>query len=357
MSADAIKLSIKKNAPHFKKYRKYILENDWTTLKAISEEKGYKGKVKTTVDLRLEEFKVQDELVKAILERLKLFIKKNEGNFHLKIFKDFVGETLDIINIHTERADNYISDSNIASIEDVDLRASEIAFHNTLFKAVSSIDDTVSAFNIREEEKTEGIAFLSNQKATIPMHKYLVAQYPEIQDKLDAMGIDMVSPPPPTIHILNPNPPKYNPLKSYWEQDDKEALQYYWWEWKKIDEGVTIDGYYIDGWLYFHFNHFVTSIPTTVIKGGIKENEDVIKVPELRDNEMLITAYFLKSKREGLMNLVAATRRAAKTTMNASRLVRAHLILPVLSLKISLRLSHFPVSSRYSLCALASAIG
>lgn len=317
MSIEFIKDSIKKNRPHFLKYKKYIVDNDWRYLTWDGS-----GKPKLDVDIRTSEFNVQNDLVNAVLIRLKLFIKKSEGDYGLKTFKDFVKETLKIINTHTERADDYISASNISNIEDVDLRASEIAFHNHLFKAVSSIDDTVSAFNIKEEQKTDGITFLANQKATIPMHKYLVSQFPEIKTKLDAMGIDTESPPPATIHILNENAPQYNIEKNYWEQD-KETLQYYWDEYKKIDAGVTYGNYYFDGWLYFHFNHFVTSLPTTVIKGGIKENEDVIKVPDLRDNEMLITSYFLKSRRDGLMSLIAATRRAAKTTMNASRLVRA----------------------------------
>jgi hypothetical protein len=317
--------SIKKNLPHFKKYKKYIQENDWENLKAKDLEEGSKGKQKTTVDLRLEEFKVQDDLVKAIVERLKTFVKRAEGDHHLKVFKDFVKETTSIIEYHTNRADKYTTDSNISSIKDIDLRASEVAFHNILFKAVSSIEDAVSALNIKDDQVAEGIQFLSSQKSTIPMYKDLATLYPEVEQKIKDMGIDLISPPPKTIHILNPNPPIWNKDKNIWEQE-KATLQYYFDEQKKIDYGVDIDGYYIDGWLYFHFNYFVTNIPTTVIKGGIDENEDIIKVPDLRDNEILITSYFRKSKKDGLMSLIAATRRAAKTTMNASRLVRAQIL-------------------------------
>lgn len=323
--SEIIKAQIKKNKPHFLKYKKYIEDNDWTILKVKEPREGFKGKLKTTVELRKEEFDVQNELVSAILNRLKLFVKRAEGDHHLKVFKDFVKETLKAVNKHTERADNYISDSNISNIEDVDLRASEIAFHNHLFKAVSSIDDTVSALNIREEQATEGIQFLDTHRATLSMHETLVLQYPEIKDKLDLMKIDFDSPPPKTIHILNDNPPKWNIDKHYWEQEPS-TLQYYVDEYKKIDYGVEIDGYFFDGWLYFHFNHFVTNIPTTVEKNGIKENKDVVKVPPLRDNELVITDYFIKSKKDSLMSLIAATRRAAKTTMNASRIIRAQLL-------------------------------
>lgn len=324
--SEIISSIIKKNKPHFVKYKKYINDNNWTILKAIPREDGApKVKYKSTVDLRLEEFTVQEGLIKVILERLKNFVKKSEGDHHLKIFKDFVKETLVIINTHIKRAEDYTTESDLSKIEDMDLRASEIAFHNILFKAVSSIEDAVSSLNIKEENQTDTIEFLDTQKATIAMHKDLVRLYPKIKVKLDELGIDFDSPPPQTIHILNENPPQYNPDKNYWEQD-KETLQYYVDEYKKIDYGVTVGGYYFDGWLYFHFNHFVTKVPTTVMKGGILENEDVVKVPDLRDNEMLITEYFIKSKKDQLMSLVAATRRAAKTTMNGSRINRAQIL-------------------------------
>ena len=318
--SELIKESIKKNNPHFLKYKKYIEDNDWRILHWNEQ-----GKPLSDSDVRKGEFDVQNQLVKAMLERIKAFIKRTEGDHHLKIFKDFVKQSLKIIKTHTDRADDYISVSDISKIKDVDLRAGEIAFHNHLYKAVSSIEDTVSAFNIREEQATEGIQWLDNQKATIPMYKSLVLQYPEIKIKLDAMGIDLDSPPKNDIHILNENPPKYNSEKNFWELE-KDTIQYYFDELKKIDYGITVDGYYIDGWLYYHFNYFVTKIPTTVFKNGIKENEDIVTVPDLRDNEMVITDYFNKSKRDQLMSLIAASRRIAKTTLNSSRITRAQIL-------------------------------
>lgn len=312
--------SIKKNKPHFTKYKKYIQDNDWKDLKW-----NLVGKPRTDVDIRKQEFDVQNDLVKAIVERLKTFVKRAEGDHHLKVFKDFVKDTLKIIEIHTERADKYTTDSNISSIEDVDLRASEVAFHNHLFKAVSSIEDAVSALNIKEEQATDGIQWFDKQKATVAMLETLMLQQPEIKTKIESMGIDFYADPPQTLHILNPNPPEYNPSKNAWEQD-KDVLEYYVQEYNKIHKGVTIDGYYIEGWLYFHFNFFVTTIPRTIEINGIKENKDETKVPELRDNEIIMTEYFLKSKREQTMSAIIATRRLAKTTLNSSRIVRGTIL-------------------------------
>lgn len=315
---DFIKSFIKKNKNQFLKYKKYLQENDWRYFPEKTDKKQSDSKV--------DEFQVQNELVSAILSRLKYFVKKAESDNNTKPFKDFAKETLSIISIHTERAEDYISASNLSDIKDLTLRANEIQFHNTLFKSVSSIDDTVSALNIKEESAVVGInLFLDKQKATLAMHKILYDIYPEIRNKVDELGIDFDSPPPKTIHLLNKNPPLWNKDKHYWEQD-KDTLQYYVDEYKKIEGGIIIDDYFIDGWLYFHFNHFVANIPTTVVRNGIPENLDVIKPPPLRDNEIIITEYFNKSRREGLTSLIAATRRAAKTTMNASRIVRAQLL-------------------------------
>ena len=84
-----IKDAIKKNKPHILKYKKYIKDNDWRDIVW-----DLQGKPKTDVELRRAEFDVQNQLALAILNRLKLFVKKAEGDHHLKIFKDFTKEAL-----------------------------------------------------------------------------------------------------------------------------------------------------------------------------------------------------------------------------------------------------------------------
>lgn len=321
--SEAIKLSIKRNKPHFLKYRKYIQDNDWTTIKKVVLEDS-KRRQKTEVDLRSEEFAVQNELIKAVLSRLKVFVKKSEGDHHLKIFKDFVKETLKIISLHTDRADNYISSSNIYNIEDIDLRASEIAFHNTLFTAVSSIDDTVSALNIKEDTtEANSISFHESTKiAQLCMHEILYNEYPAIKRIIDSLNLDWTSPPNNEMHIHNPNPPKWNQDKHYFLQD-KATLQYYIDEQKKNENGIVVDGLEIEPWLYFHINHFVTEIPT-VTKNPITGEEKikkVVKTPDLRDNEyFVIQDNYREARKKGKILFIAATRRLFKSTGLASHL-------------------------------------
>ena len=319
--SEIIKNIVNKNSPHFKKYKKYIADNDWRTL--VWNEQG---KPQTDVDVRKSEFNVQNELVTAVLNRLKVFLKKTEGDHHLKISKDFVRETLKIITFHTERAEDYITDTNLSNIEDVDLRASEIAFHNHLFKTVSSTDDTVSALNIKDNNAdTGGIEFLNGTKAPLSMHHILSEIYPEINKKLTLMKIDFKSEANNEMHIYTSNTPIWNTEKHYWEQETK-TLQYYVNEFKKLRKGIRIDGYYISGWMYYHMNVFVTPIPQEVWNetSQMFESQDKIMNPPLRDSDVNIFENYENAKRKNILfTFIAATRRAAKTTLETSALGHA----------------------------------
>jgi len=348
--SEFIKNFIKKNKEQFVKYKTYIQNNNWTDMSvdsSLNDEyfnnlysedptKVKKAEIsklireqiasqKDTIKTKADEYKLQNDLITNLLNRVVYFVNKSAGEHQNKTFKKFIDFCLEIVTIHTDRVDDYLASIDISKIENQEVRSEEIKLTKDCFAGITKIQETITSLNIKEDQATEGIQWLDNQKATVAMMKTLLLQYPEIKIKLDSMDIDLDAPPPQTIHILNENPPKYNPDKNFWEQE-KDVLTYYIQELRKIDEGVVIDGYHIDGWLYFHFNFFVTSIPHTVIKNGIEENEDIIEVPQLRDNEIIITEYFKKSKKEGLMSLVAATRRLAKTTMNSSRIYRAKIL-------------------------------
>lgn len=348
--SEFIKSFIDKNSTQFKKYKAYIENNNWTDITidsslddeyfndVYSEDSTKVKKAEITkllkeqikqqqnkIDQKSAEYSLQNDLVSNILNRVVHFVKKTEGEHNNKTFKKFIDFCLDIVDLHRLRVDDYLSSVDISKIKNQEIRGGEIKLTKDCFAGITKIDETITNLNIKEDQAAEGIQWLDKQKATIAMWKTLILQYPEIKTKLDSMGIDFDLPPPPTIHILNEDPPIYNPDKNFWEQT-KEVIQYYIWEYKKIDEGIIIDDYFIDGWLYFHFNYFVTKIPKTVIKNGIEENDDDTVVPDLRDNEILITDYFLKSKKDKKMSLVAATRRAAKTTLNSSRIYRAQIL-------------------------------
>jgi hypothetical protein len=341
---------IKKNKQQFQKYNSYIENNDWTELTIDSilkdeyfsdvfsaeKEKAKKAetvkliaefvkKQKDTVKSKSDEYHLQKDLVLYILNRLTAFIKKTQGEHNNSKLKKFVEYSLEIVKTHTDRIDKYLYSIDITKIENQEVRSDEIKLTKECHEGINRIDEIVSSLNITEEQVAQGIQWLDRQKASVAMHETVAQKYPEVAAKVQSMGIDFTTPPPNEIHILNENPPEYNPNKNYWEQD-VEVLQYYVNELKKIERGITIDGYYIDGWLYFHFNYFVTNVPKTIYVNGLPENKDETKVPDLRDNEIMITEYFNKSKRDGTLSFISATRRAAKTTMNSSRIARAQVL-------------------------------
>lgn len=313
--SELIKAFIKKEKPQFLKTKKYISENDWSSEEDTDEENSAAKHNK-----KLGEFDVQDKAIKNILNRLKRFLKLFEGDAHLKIYKDFVKETLSIIRIHTDRVDDYINGVSLGDIETIELKKKEMDFHNTLYDRLSSIEDTISSLNIKEDaDAASGIEFLNGTKAPLSMHKILSEIYPEINMKLEAMNIDFESAPKNTLLIDDPNPPKWNVDKHYWEQE-KDTLQYYVDEFKKIRDGIVIDGYYFSPWMYYHMNVFVTPVPKKVLNknSGEWESVDTIMNPPLRDNEVYIFENYNNAKKNQKMMFLAATRRAAKTTLIAS---------------------------------------
>jgi hypothetical protein len=322
--SEYIKNTIKKNRPHFLKFKKYILENDWRELKWDGE-----GKPKTYVEIRKAEFDIQNSLVKTMIGRLKRFVQKSGNDYKLKIAKTFIKDALAVIDVHIERAEDYTYSSKLEEIETTDLRAHEVAFHQHLYNEVSSIDDQITALNIQDDEdQTEGIEFLNNTKAPLAMFDVITRLYPEVQDKINKMNLNLDEEPGDNFHIYTKNPPVWDKSKHFWQQNPK-TFDYYWKELKKIKNGIIVDGYYISGWMYYHMNFFMTPIPTTVVNkySGIEESTDVIMNPPLRDSEIILFENYENAKKDKKMFMfVAASRRIAKTTLESSKIGHAVLV-------------------------------
>src|SRR5699024_8358000 len=116
-------------------------------------------------------------------------------------------------------------------------------------------------------------------------------EYPDVKKYVKDLNIDFESKPNNKMFILmdEEDIPEWNPNKHYFEQT-KKALQFYVDEFKKIKNGIKIDGVYISGWMYCHLNIFKNPIPFTVINpnSGLEEVVDKITHPPLRDNEWFI---------------------------------------------------------------------
>ena len=326
MSAEIINNIVKEEKKHLKKYKQYIQTNNWAFLVW-----NQKGKPKLDTDIRKEEFNLHNNIINTILTRLKVAAKKSEGSHHLKSFKDYVGEIKKLLELHKQRAEEYMLSSDVLEKskddESSELRSNEIDFHRHLHQTTAKVLEDFNSMNLKldDERAADGIEFYDNVKAPLSMHNVLVELYPQIQRTLDEMGIDFISPPKNEMLISIPNPPKWNTDKHYFHQE-KETLQFYVDEFKKIKNGINIDGVYISGWAYYHINVFVTPIPHKVwnpLKSDY-DSEDKIINPPLRDSDwMLFENRALQESTKTLFMFVAATRRAAKTTAEASMLGHA----------------------------------
>lgn len=324
--SDIVNNIVKEEKKHFKKYKSYIETNNWAYLVW-----NQQGKPKLDTDIRKEEFNLHNNIINTILTRLKVAAKKSEGSHHLKIFKDYVAEIKKLLELHKQRAEDYMLSSDVLEKpkgdDSSDLRSNEIDFHRHLHQTTAKVLEDFNSMNLKvdDERAADGIEFFDNIKAPLSMHEVLVKLYPQIQLALDEMKIDFTSPPKNEMLINIENPPKWNSDKHYFQQE-KNTLQFYVDEFKKIKNGINIDGVYISGWAYYHINVFVTPIPHKIwnpLKNDY-DSEDKIINPPLRDSDwMLFENRALQESSKTLFMFVAATRRAAKTTAEASMLGHA----------------------------------
>ena len=316
----------------FLKNKKYFLENDWSGKVTIELEKGKTSKdeykaYKASIDYKTKEFKIQNDVVLVMLQHLKRFLKKIKGVDVSENTQNFLDDSLEIIEIHSKRVDNYVDNIDINDIPNMDVRSDELQFHNFISKEVEIIQDKINELGLRNSKiaDTSGISFRDDVKAPLSMHWVLSELYPEIKKKVEEKGIDFTTPPNNEMLIYMDNVPVWDTKLHYWEQKT-ETLQFYVDEFKKLRDGIRIDDVYISGWAYYHINVFKTNIPRKVWNEVSQKyvNKDQIMSPPLRDSDyMIFENRALQEKNNILFMFIAATRRAAKSTSEASMLGHA----------------------------------
>jgi len=112
------------------------------------------------------------------------------------------------------------------------------------------------------------------------------------------------------LFINDKNPPRWNPKKHFYDQD-VHVLDYYLEERKKITNGVTIGGYFIHPWLYWHINFYKTPIPQPT-------GEEKIMCPPLDDNFLYLIENYQEADRLNLGLVIFGTRGFSKSTNMAS---------------------------------------
>jgi hypothetical protein len=105
------------------------------------------------------------------------------------------------------------------------------------------------------------------------------------------------------------NPPRWNPKKSFWDQD-LETIDFYLNEKRKFTEGFTINGYFVHPWLYWHMNFFKTPVPTKLSTG---EKKEILRSPDLDDNFLYLIDCYKEAEEKNLGLMLFGTRGFGKS--------------------------------------------
>jgi hypothetical protein len=291
----------------FDKYDKFIEENDWSTERSRNErESGWK---------------IEEGLVKSVLNRLSYFVKKAEGDMHLKVTQTTIELMRDIIYKHLDRVDAYVQREDITQYTDKARIKEEIDFQDSLFSSIVKMRDTLSTLPIDNTYTDSLVVFYDNNVATLPMRRVVENTFFKVRNKVETLPVDWDLSTSSELYInMKPKDiPPYNPNKHYWEQDES-TLQFWAEEFNKIKNGININGYHLSPWLYFHGNFFKAKIPTP--------EGDQLRSPFLRDNEWFFNENYEEAYREKKILAITGSRRFSKTTMIASQTHHKSLIIP-----------------------------
>jgi len=273
--------------------------------------KGYRAKF----GQKEEDFKHVQTATEAVLEALEILIDTAEGERDKPGVQPLINEVLSTINIHLERIKKYYPNNNPKTFKTKEHQRDEGKFQQLIFKGEQKVKAQLKTLNIENNMDGFEISFFNNEIATLPMKDVLCKLLPEVAAKVESLNIDwdLVLDNGMFINMDKKDIPDYNSKKHFWDQEE-EVLQFFVSEWNKIKNGITIDGYYLHGWLYDHLNYFKTPIG---------DKGDDIMNPPLRDNEWYWHE-ILKDAEKRARNLedagvfIFGTRRFSKSTCEAS---------------------------------------
>lgn len=300
-------------------------EKEKDRLKELDEiKKRIKDFVGQTTKTKESLFKQEHELVKSIFGRLAVFITEADGDRNLEKTQKFIDETAEIINVHIRKCDAYLKYNtdillkDVNSEEEVEYKSGEIVFQDTVFTSKIDLQEKMGKLNILNTIDGNEIKFFKDKKASLLMKEALELKIDNVKEIVSRIPVDWSLRTSKEMFInMNPRDiPKWNHKKHFFEQE-AVILQFWSEEINKINNGVTLNGYWMHPWLYFHLNFFRTPIPQA---DGSEPNIQ----PDLRDNEWFMVenlkacvnknnpAFFDKAM------LIYGTRRFAKSVILAS---------------------------------------
>lgn len=269
-------------------------------------------------------FKQENELTTSILGRLSVFIAEADGDRGLEKTQAFIDETVEIINLHIKKCDDYLKynmdvlTQEAETEDEVEYKSYEVVFQDLVFNEKIKIQERLSKLKINNTIESSDIKFFNNKQASLLMREPLALLREDVREIIEKIPVDW-SVRTSKEMFINMNPrdvPKWNSKKHFFAQDPV-VLQFWTEEINKIKYGVTINGYFIHPWLYFHLNFFRTPIPQP---DGSEPNTQ----PDLRDNEWFFAENLVRSVNPENENfyskalLMYGTRRFGKSVILAS---------------------------------------
>ena len=122
----------------------------------------------------------------------------------------------------------------------------------------------------------------------------------------------------PEFFINNKNIPVWDNTKHYYDQK-KTTIDFYQYEMDKIRNGITIGGFKVSPWLYFHTNFFQTPIPQP-------DKTEKMMSPPFDDNIFYATETYTQAEEENKGMLLFGTRGFTKSTLLTSNIQQTNLV-------------------------------
>lgn len=120
----------------------------------------------------------------------------------------------------------------------------------------------------------------------------------------------------PEFYVNMKNPPVWNDLFS-WEDQDDDVKQFFKEEAYKVKYGVTINGTFIPPWLYWHVNFFP-------VFQDLPNGERVPAISRLRDNEWFFAEMYQRARMEKKGLGMFGTRRFGKALLDSELIYTPH---------------------------------
>lgn len=313
----------KKHKDWLDRNREFLESSDWSRKSPIlyvDEDKKIFTENKSLIDRKESAISSEKAIVKNIVGRLNHFIKGTPGEKHTKRNKEVVKYLLDIITIFTKNCERYLENNPVGNIDNANVRNLEIQFQDLVFNEKIKIEDTLEGMGAFSEHEDVKVKFFKDDKASLVLREPLVLLNEDVKLYTNSTDIKWETTVSTSkemyINMKSKDIPHWNPRKHFFEQD-RSTIEFWTEELSKIKNGITIGGYHIHPWLYFHLNFFKTPIPQ-------RDGTEPTIQPGLRDNEWFFAENLKKCINSENPNyyskamLVYGTRRFAKSVILAS---------------------------------------